>query len=85
MSQKREKEETELKVPENLPICTLPQTIHAPSPQLRTLEVSDPKVSTGACDHRTRSASSPKNPDLPENRGTSLKRPREVTRCFGSG
>lgn len=32
MAQKREKEETELKVPENLPICTPPQTL--PQPQL---------------------------------------------------
>ncbi|KAK4482408.1 hypothetical protein RD792_009563 [Penstemon davidsonii] len=86
MAQKTEKEETEFKVPENLPICTLPQTIPAPPPQLpvaRSPETSDPKVSS-LCDIRTSSASSPEKPDPMENR-TSLKRPREVTRCSGSG
>lgn len=89
MAQKRDKEETELKVPENLPICTPPQTIPGPPPQLplaRSPETSDPKLSA-ALDPRTSSASSPEKTDLvnrAENRG-SLKRPREATRCSGSG
>ncbi|KAG8389032.1 hypothetical protein BUALT_Bualt02G0187200 [Buddleja alternifolia] len=89
MAQKREKEETELKVPENLPICTPPQTITAPPPQLpaaRPPETSDPKLS-GAADLRTRTANTPEKSDLvspAENRVT-LKRPREVNRCSGSG
>ncbi|KAL0459253.1 UNVERIFIED_CONTAM: hypothetical protein Slati_0552500 [Sesamum latifolium] len=90
MAQKRDKEETELKVPENLPICTPPQTLPSPHPQLpasRSPETSDPKQS-GACDPRISSAASPDKPDLVapmESRGGSLKRPREVTRCSGSG
>ncbi|KAL0435441.1 UNVERIFIED_CONTAM: Zinc finger A20 and AN1 domain-containing stress-associated protein 5 [Sesamum radiatum] len=90
MAQKRDKEETELKVPENLPICTPPQTLPSPHPQLpaaRSPETSDPKH-LGACDPRISSAASPDKPDLVapmENRGGSLKRPREVTRCSGSG
>ncbi|KAK4419531.1 Zinc finger A20 and AN1 domain-containing stress-associated protein 5 [Sesamum alatum] len=86
MAQKRDKEETELKVPENLPICTPPQTIPSPQPHLpvsRSPDTSDPKQSA-ACDPRTSSAASPDLVSTMENRG-SLKRPREVTRCSGSG
>ncbi|KAL0460985.1 UNVERIFIED_CONTAM: Zinc finger A20 and AN1 domain-containing stress-associated protein 5 [Sesamum latifolium] len=86
MAQKREKEETELKVPENLPICTPSQAIPPPTPQLtaaRSPDTSDPKVAA-ACDQRNSSASSPVKPDLVEKRG-GVKRPREVTRCSGSG
>ncbi|KAL6502982.1 switch-activating protein Sap1 [Orobanche hederae] len=97
MAQKREKEETEIKVPENLQICTLTQTIPS-SPQIpaaRLPEIPDPTASD-SCELRTSSAGSPENPDLvspaenpdlvssaeiPKN----LKRPREVTRCSGSG
>ncbi|PIN18949.1 hypothetical protein CDL12_08352 [Handroanthus impetiginosus] len=85
MAQNREKEETELKVPENLPICTPPQTVPAPPPQLpaaRSPEISDPKV-PAAFDQRTSSATAPEKPDLVSRGG--LKRPREVTRCSGSG
>lgn len=89
MAQKRDKEETELKVPENLPICTPPQTIPPPPSQLpaaRSPESSDLKV-PGACDQRISSAISPEKPDLasPVEKRVGLKRPREVTRCSGSG
>ncbi|KAL2488006.1 Zinc finger A20 and AN1 domain-containing stress-associated protein 5 [Forsythia ovata] len=104
MAQKREKEETELKVPENLPICTPPAPIPAPPVQLsitggnceRSPDGSDLKV-PGNDNQRTSSATSPERSDLVsatqkvgglaaevENRG-GLKRPREVTRCSGSG
>ncbi|XP_057797872.1 zinc finger A20 and AN1 domain-containing stress-associated protein 5-like [Salvia miltiorrhiza] len=87
MAQKRDKEETELKVPENLPICSPPQTIAAPPPHLpaaRLPESSDPDLPS-ASDRRTGSAAAPERPDL-QIRGA-LKRPREkeVTRCSGSG
>ncbi|XP_075498808.1 zinc finger A20 and AN1 domain-containing stress-associated protein 11-like [Primulina tabacum] len=72
MAQKREKEETELKVPENLPICTPPQTLPTPQPQL-----SAARSSAGAS--RTSSAGSP---DQVEKRVP--KRAREVSRCSGS-
>lgn len=103
MAQNREKEETELKVPENLPICTHPAPIPAPV-QLsvtggnceRSPDGSDTKVQ-GGDDQRISSATSPERSDLVsatqragglaaevEKRG-GLKRPREVTRCSGSG
>ncbi|KAL6505344.1 Zinc finger A20 and AN1 domain-containing stress-associated protein 5 [Orobanche gracilis] len=86
-AQKREKEETELKVSENLLICTPPQTIPAPPPlQLPAVRsppgTSDPKL-PGTCDLRIRSASSSDLVNSLENQGN-LKRPREVTRCSGS-
>ncbi|KAL7151813.1 hypothetical protein ABFS83_04G056100 [Erythranthe nasuta] len=86
MAQKRDKEETELKVPENIPICTPPQTISPPPqiPATRSPEISDPKITTAACSQRTSSAISPDLVNRAENRG-SLKRPREATRCSGSG
>ncbi|KAL3647599.1 hypothetical protein CASFOL_008567 [Castilleja foliolosa] len=81
-AQNREIEETELKVPENLPICTPPQTM--PTPQLPTArsppETSDPKHP----DPRTSSASTPDLVNAVVDL-VNLKRPREVTRCFGSG
>ncbi|KAL2479703.1 zinc finger A20 and AN1 domain-containing stress-associated protein 5-like [Abeliophyllum distichum] len=104
MAQKREKEETELKVRENLPICTPPAPIPAPPVQLsitggnceRSPDGSDLKA-PGNDNQRTSSTTSPERPDLVsttqkvgglaaqvENRGR-LKRPREVTRCSGSG
>ncbi|KAL6563770.1 switch-activating protein Sap1 [Orobanche gracilis] len=88
MAQKREKEETEIKVPENLQICTLPQTISS-SPQIpaaRLPEIPDPKASD-SCELRTSYAGSPEDPDLvsPAEKPRNLKRPRGVTRCSGSG
>ncbi|KAK4441481.1 Zinc finger A20 and AN1 domain-containing stress-associated protein 5 [Sesamum alatum] len=83
MAQKREKEETELKVPENLPICTPSQAIPTQLPAARS---PDPKVAA-ACDQRNSSASSPEKPDLvsPVEKRVGVKRPREVTRCSGAG
>ncbi|KAL7126865.1 hypothetical protein ABFS83_14G215000 [Erythranthe nasuta] len=93
MSQKIEKEETEVKVPENLPICIPPPppptttTIPPPPSQIpaaRSTESSDLKVSD-SCDRRTSSAISPDLVPPVEKRQGGLKRPREVTRCSGSG
>ncbi|CAA0813241.1 Zinc finger A20 and AN1 domain-containing stress-associated protein 5 [Striga hermonthica] len=81
MAQNREKEETEVKVPENLPICTPTQTISSPPriPLARAPDISDPP--------RTSSAGSPENPDLvpPSEKRRDLKRPRDGTRCPVSG
>ncbi|KAK6159871.1 hypothetical protein DH2020_003252 [Rehmannia glutinosa] len=66
MAQKIEKEESELKVPENLPICTPLQTISTPQAQFlaaRSSEIPDQKVLC-ACDQRTSSADSSKRPNL---------------------
>lgn len=89
MAQKRDKEETELKVPENLPICSPPQTIAPPPthiPTARLPESSDPELAV-APEARSgfAAAAAPQKPDL-EKRGA-LKRPREkeVSRCSGSG
>ncbi|KAL3645112.1 hypothetical protein CASFOL_010292 [Castilleja foliolosa] len=84
-AQKREKEETEFKVPENLPICAPPKTIPTPQlPAARPLpEIADPKLPV-ACDPRTSSANSPDLVHPVADRGN-LKRAREVTRCSGSG
>ncbi|GER38332.1 A20/AN1-like zinc finger family protein [Striga asiatica] len=85
-AQNREKEETELKVPENIPICTPPPTtIHTPPPQQPPAvrsppETPDPNLQA-ASERRSSSAGSP---DLVNAVGN-LKRPREVTRCSGSG
>lgn len=97
MAQKREKEETELKVPETLTLCTpsIPTATskitgsdeHRSSP-----ERSDPKTVV-VVDSRSSSASSPKRPDLlqkprletvesSEDDVNRLKR-REVNRCSG--
>lgn len=81
MAAQREKEETELKVPETIPLCVL-STASAMSP-----ESSDPKLS-GAADLRSNSVGSPERsgtsvPKVPEIR--SLKRPRDVCRCSGAG
>ncbi|KAG8370911.1 hypothetical protein BUALT_Bualt13G0032600 [Buddleja alternifolia] len=90
MSQKRDKEETELKLPSNLPICTPPQTITSlpppPLPPARSPDTSDPNLSA-ACDRRETSAASPEKPDpvSPAANRRILKRPREVNRCSGSG
>ncbi|KAK6138379.1 hypothetical protein DH2020_027853 [Rehmannia glutinosa] len=69
--------------------AALPQTISSPPPQLpaaRSPEISDLKV-LGAFEQRTSSAASPEKPDLvyPAENRRGLKRPREVTRCSGSG
>ncbi|XP_073270659.1 zinc finger A20 and AN1 domain-containing stress-associated protein 5-like [Primulina huaijiensis] len=85
MAQKREKEETELKVPASLPMCTPPQPISTTTshvPASRTTEGSDPKTPS-ACDLRASSGLTPESPDPMEKRV--LKRPREVNRCSGSG
>lgn len=84
MAQKRDKKEAELKVPENLPICT-----SIPSPQLqipaaRSTEGADLKTS-GACDPRAQSASSPREEGADPVPRRDSKRAREVTRCSGSG
>ncbi|KAL2498838.1 Cell division control 20 [Abeliophyllum distichum] len=71
MAQKREKEETELKVPENLPICTPSAPILAPPVQLsitggnceRSPDGSDLKA-PGNDNQRTSLATSPERPDL---------------------
>lgn len=89
MAQKRDKEETELKVPENLPICSPPQTIASPPthiPATRLPESSDPEVPVvPEARSGSAAAAAPQKPDL-EKRGA-LKRPREkeVSRCSGSG
>ncbi|XP_051120803.1 zinc finger A20 and AN1 domain-containing stress-associated protein 5-like [Andrographis paniculata] len=77
MAQKREIEETELKFPDNIPVC-------APIPASRSPDISD----RGACDRRNcSSAASPTKSDpAPPGGGEGLrKRPREATRCSGSG
>ncbi|KAL3519229.1 hypothetical protein ACH5RR_021818 [Cinchona calisaya] len=73
MAQKREKEETELKVPESLPICTTTISVSPPHPSgatddtrsncARSHESSDPKLSVKTDDLRSRS-SSPERSDL---------------------
>ncbi|KAL3620416.1 hypothetical protein CASFOL_035328 [Castilleja foliolosa] len=83
MAQKREKKETELKVPESLPICTISSL-----PQIsaeRPTGSSDPKAS-GPCQRRISSAGSPEIPDLESQaeKSRSMKRAREATRCSGS-
>lgn len=91
MAQKREIEETELKVPETLALCT-PPIVSAPSKlsgsdDLASSSVrSDPKAS-GAVDSRSSSASSPGSSDLSLLRRSTgvesrMKR-REVNRCSG--
>lgn len=100
MAQKREKEETELKVPESLPLCT------------PTIPVAPPQLSGSTDESRSNSARSPESPDpkLPSvnarsspegsdlasvdagregsavEANRSLKRPRDaVNRCSCSG
>lgn len=83
MAQKREKEETELKVPgKNLQICNPPSLIPPPSTSILAAtrppsEIPDPKSSITF----TFEASSSEE----ANRPGVLKRPRNVTRCSGSG
>ncbi|KAL2534736.1 zinc finger A20 and AN1 domain-containing stress-associated protein 5-like [Abeliophyllum distichum] len=70
-SEEREREETELKVLKNLPICTPPAPIPAPPVQLsitggnceRSSDGSDLKA-PGNDNQRTSSATSPERPDL---------------------
>ncbi|CAK9146716.1 unnamed protein product [Ilex paraguariensis] len=95
MAQKREKEETELKVPETLTLCTT--QISNPQPKLSGTEDSasssarlDTKLS-GAVDLRSRSAKSPERSDLSQlSRSEDLKVDGEVwlkkpvgNRCSG--
>ncbi|KAL8489787.1 hypothetical protein ACS0TY_025110 [Phlomoides rotata] len=83
MAQKREKEETELKVPETLPMCTPPQTIPAPPPPIRSpAESADPIHPKPSEQRSNRTVTSPKKPDLA---CSGSKRPREASRCSGSG
>ncbi|XP_051142352.1 zinc finger A20 and AN1 domain-containing stress-associated protein 5-like [Andrographis paniculata] len=85
MAKNSRKEETELKVSGNLPLCTPPQTITAPPPQIlasRLPESSDLPVSE-ACDRSADSGGGPETPDLAVPVG-GRKRPREVARCAGS-
>ncbi|KAI3706371.1 hypothetical protein L6452_24060 [Arctium lappa] len=93
MAQKREKEETELKVPETLSLCT--PSIPAATSKISGSDEhrSDPKSGV-VVDSRSSSASSPKRPDLhqkprfsavessSEEDSNRLKR-REVNRCSG--
>ncbi|KVH90830.1 zinc finger A20 and AN1 domain-containing stress-associated protein 5-like [Cynara cardunculus var. scolymus] len=97
MAQKREKEETELKVPETLSLCTPsipPATskIPASDEHRSSPDRSDPK-SVVVVDSRSSTAISPKRPDLhqkprlaavesPEEESNRFKR-REVNRCSG--
>mgnify|MGYP004715480073 CR=1 FL=1 len=99
--QKREKEETELKVPESLTLCT--PTIPVPPPQLddprsnsaRSPESSDPKLLFNGDDNLRSSPLSPERSDLisvgaVDGKGVelnrSLKRPRDaVNRCSCTG
>ncbi|CDP20562.1 unnamed protein product [Coffea canephora] len=99
--QKREKEETELKVPESLTLCT--PTIPVPPPQLddprsnsaRSPESSDPKLLVNGDDNLRSSPLSPERSDLisvgaVDGKGVelnrSLKRPRDaVNRCSCTG
>jgi len=97
MAQKREKEETELKVPETLTLCTpsIPAAtskISGSDEHRSSPERSDPKSGV-VVDSRSSSASSPKRPDLlqkprletvesSEDDVNRLKR-REVNRCSG--
>ncbi|XP_075077409.1 zinc finger A20 and AN1 domain-containing stress-associated protein 5 [Nicotiana tabacum] len=94
MAQKREKEETELKVPQSIPLPNLPvssqphadnQKPTSPSTSsVKTPEISDLKLS-GSDDSRSSSgAISPEKSDLEEIR-RSVKRPREANRCSGIG
>ncbi|XP_051141604.1 zinc finger A20 and AN1 domain-containing stress-associated protein 5-like [Andrographis paniculata] len=90
MAQKRDKDQTELKPPETLPICTPPQGITSPAlqqqiPAARSPpEASDLKAS-GACDPRAASASPAGEDAAAVRTAATLKRPREVNRCSGSG
>lgn len=83
MAQKREKEETELKVPgKNLPLCNPPPSTPPPSSSILATtrtpsEIPDPKSSTTF----TFGANSYKEADRP---GV-LKKPRNVTRCSRLG
>ncbi|CAI9761372.1 unnamed protein product [Fraxinus pennsylvanica] len=101
MAQKREKEETELKVPENLPLCTPPPILGTDNDKQtasftnssRSPESSDPKLSCDD-DSRTSLATSLERTDLESvarkvvkevENRVGLKRSREVTRCSGTG
>ncbi|KAI3822879.1 hypothetical protein L1987_10478 [Smallanthus sonchifolius] len=98
MAQKREKEETELKVPETLTLCT-PSIAGATSKisgsdEHRSSSPDRSDLKTGAVvDSRSSSGSSPKRPDLhqkprspaleaSEDDSHKLKR-REINRCSG--
>ncbi|XP_051118571.1 zinc finger A20 and AN1 domain-containing stress-associated protein 5-like [Andrographis paniculata] len=86
MAQKRDKDETELKVPENLHICTPPPPIPSPPVQLppsRSPDASDPKAAN-ARGSGPGSSTHLEQPDPAGERRT-LKRPRTVTRCSGPG
>ncbi|XP_047982098.1 zinc finger A20 and AN1 domain-containing stress-associated protein 5-like [Salvia hispanica] len=83
MGHKRDKEETELKVAENLPICSPPQTIAAPPPHLPAARL--PETADAASDRRAGSAAAPERPDLEIRVAVKRPREKEVTRCSGSG
>ncbi|GER55075.1 A20/AN1-like zinc finger family protein [Striga asiatica] len=80
-AQNMEKEETELKVPENISICAPPPPIHATQPPAARSppEASDPKPPAS-----NPGSSSAGSPDLAKPT-VNLKRPREANRCSGSG
>ncbi|KAI3721964.1 hypothetical protein L2E82_32984 [Cichorium intybus] len=98
MAQKREKEETELKVPETLTLCTPPipaasSKMSAPDDRRSSPDRSDPK-SCVIVDFRPNSAASPEKLDLPQKRRLEAVDPldmsisnrfkkREVNRCSG--
>ncbi|KAL2540888.1 Zinc finger A20 and AN1 domain-containing stress-associated protein 5 [Abeliophyllum distichum] len=92
MAQKRDKEETELKVPQSLTLSP-PPSIPTSSPKLsgtddqkQTASFNKSARSPQRSDPTTSSVISftPKELAEVENRGI-LKRPREVNRCSGSG
>ncbi|KAJ0657337.1 putative transcription regulator A20-like family [Helianthus debilis subsp. tardiflorus] len=92
--QKREKEETELKVSETLSLCSPPINISATDDRRSDLK-NNADVSNVIVDFRPNSASSPENPDLSRKRrleasepvsessGDGFKRRRVVNRCSG--
>ncbi|KAK3001594.1 hypothetical protein RJ639_021600 [Escallonia herrerae] len=82
MAQKREREETELKVPESLPLCTPPIPTKLSGAD-RSQEPADPKLG-GSVDSRSSTARSPDRLDLAlvSTLEAEAKR-REVNRCSG--
>ncbi|CAH1437985.1 unnamed protein product [Lactuca virosa] len=97
MAQKREMEETELKVPETLTLCTPPipaasSKMSASDDRRSSPDRSDPKSGV-IVDFRPNSAASPEKLDLPQKRRLEVDlfdksvcnmfKKREVNRCSG--
>ncbi|KAI3799416.1 hypothetical protein L1987_34714 [Smallanthus sonchifolius] len=91
MAQKREKEETELKVPETLSLCTPPisaasSNMSAPDDRRSSPDRSDLKsviVTDVIVDFRPNSAASPEKSDLPQKRRLDAMEPLDKSTSNG--